>query len=517
MNIPQLEIADNIRIVYKTHVEKKITFWLVLFVAFTVVPILANENSIILGLDDAWQDVYRTSRISFFSGRKGFLDISLEDGEYEVRQDTDLLLHFSKSPLIDVSGNYTTLASDVGVTTGNSRLGNGAGIFNSQVEALLLRPSVDSLFSPGRSWGDFTFEFWLYPATLDEGQIILRWKGSHVVDDDIVSQEIRCEIKDRKVSWQFTNFFLPPAFENYRVELSGRYGLVPRTWHHHLIRYDSDTGLLEYLVDGRPQASTHTTASRKEEPSLYAPFTGSAMDSTVLIGGGLNGFIDELRFSESYIEKPFIETFPQLTGVATTRVFDLKYNNSRLIGIDADYDKPGNTDIYFFYRLGDDLKTANQLFGDWQRFEPGEEFPFETRGRYIQIMIELLPDGEGASSPVVSSLAIRYEPDIPPHPPSWLVAKPEDGAITLEWKPSYDSDVAGYLIYYGEKPGQYFGEDSSSGDSPIDAGNTTSATIEGLQNGRLYYFSVVAYDGGKPPHKSAFSPEAAARPSRMYR
>jgi hypothetical protein len=38
-------------------------------------------------------------------------------------------------------------------------------------------------------------------------------------------------------------------------------------------------------------------------------------------------------------------------------------------------------------------------------------------------------------------------------------------------------------------------------------------TLSGLQNGRLYYFAVVAYDGTEPPHHSGFSREVSARPS----
>ncbi|MFW5747687.1 MAG: hypothetical protein ACOCX6_02700, partial [bacterium] len=71
----------------------------------------------------------------------------------------------------------------------------------------------------------------------------------------------------------------------------------------------------------------------------------------------------------------------------------------------------------------------------------------------------------------------------------------------------------GYLIFYGTRPGRYFGTDSDDGPSPVDAGMNTEFTLEGLENGKLYYFSVAAYDDATPPHRSGFSDEVSARPS----
>ena len=152
----------------------------------------------------------------------------------------------------------------------------------------------------------------------------------------------------------------------------------------------------------------------------------------------------------------------------------------------------------------------------WKTFFPGSHLGNEVRGRYLQLLIELYPDGGGQLSPSVSSLSVFYEPDLPPHPPGWVVAEPGDEKITLRWNTSTDSDVSGYLLYYGEKPGQYFGSTSDSGASPIDIGNATSATLSGLKNGKLYYITVVSYDSSEPPHQSAFAREIAARPSSMH-
>jgi len=111
------------------------------------------------------------------------------------------------------------------------------------------------------------------------------------------------------------------------------------------------------------------------------------------------------------------------------------------------------------------------------------------------------------------------------------VAYPKDGAVELHWSRVPEADLAGYLVYYGERPGEYFGAGADQGDSPIDAGDTTALTLTGIPNGRLLYFVVAAYDSGPDPDSGLrvtgdsargraearageFSPETAARPSR---
>jgi hypothetical protein len=77
--------------------------------------------------------------------------------------------------------------------------------------------------------------------------------------------------------------------------------------------------------------------------------------------------------------------------------------------------------------------------------------------------------------------------------------------------------VRGYLVYYGITPGNYHGTGADRGPSPIDVGSATELDLEGLENGRLYYFTAVCYDSTDPPHRSAFSREVSARPSGAMR
>lgn len=72
------------------------------------------------------------------------------------------------------------------------------------------------------------------------------------------------------------------------------------------------------------------------------------------------------------------------------------------------------------------------------------------------------------------------------------------GDIGLAWDSVSDSQLAGYIVYYGSTAGTYAGS--------IDVGNRTSYTVSGLPDGATYHFVVTAYD--KSRVQSAFSNDA---------
>ncbi len=72
-------------------------------------------------------------------------------------------------------------------------------------------------------------------------------------------------------------------------------------------------------------------------------------------------------------------------------------------------------------------------------------------------------------------------------------------SVTLAWNASPGPDLLGYYVYYGLAAHNYT--------SKIFVGNSTVATIPGLQPGKTYYFAVTAFDSlGR---ESGFSNEAS--------
>ena len=58
--------------------------------------------------------------------------------------------------------------------------------------------------------------------------------------------------------------------------------------------------------------------------------------------------------------------------------------------------------------------------------------------------------------------------------------------VTVAWDANTESDLAGYIFFYGTSSGSY--------SNSIDVGNNTEYTLTGLIEGTTYYFAVKAYD-----------------------
>jgi hypothetical protein len=66
-----------------------------------------------------------------------------------------------------------------------------------------------------------------------------------------------------------------------------------------------------------------------------------------------------------------------------------------------------------------------------------------------------------------------------------LLAIPRAEALTLAWDRNNEPNIAGYKVYYGE---------TNSAATMLNAGNSTTITINNLSNGKTYYFYVTAYN-----------------------
>jgi hypothetical protein len=491
-------------------------------------PLAAEEKAIELGRDMLWKNMDRLDGLVKAPGRWGFQDLALAWGQYGVEGSTELLLHFDAEAQPEASGAWEYSGSVPAVSDSVRAMGGGSAAFTGAAPGVALVPPSGSLFSTGAAWTDFTIEFWLYPATLSNGETIIAWEGSLRDAGKSVPQGIRVFLRDRKVVWEFKDLFVLHSGKRLPVRLAGTRQILPRTWHHHLLRYQSATGLLEYTLDGLPEAITWATDTGREQGDVAAARVGREHSGPLVLGAGFTGFLDELRLSRRFVEDPVLKRFLGRTGTGISSIVDLGYTGTRVARIEAVTSQPGDSAVQFSYQVSDTwtnyriLKSDN----DWVPFRPSESLPESVRGRYVQIMVELFPDGMRSETPRVSSIRIIYEPNIPPVAPAGLTATPGNGMVTLSWRKSTEPGVKGYMVYYGTAPHMYIGAGGALGatgaggtapDSPIDAGSSTRLEIKGLENGGLYYFAVVAYDSSEPRQQSAFSAEVSSRPSRMYK
>ncbi len=493
---------------------QKILITVFLFFLVSASAVLSQE--IIVG-NGSWDQIRIRDNITYSESAQGMSNIQLKNNEYQVSDDTDMLLHFNGN-IADRSGNYTLVRNQGILTTSKEKkLGEQAGAFPGDNAFVELSPGRAALLAAGNGKiNDFSIEFWLYPIRLSEGEKIFQWSGAIKSGDMTLQQTILCVISGRRLNWVFENFFLPADFSETMIELTSTGVMIPGIWHHHLIRYDSETGLIEYLIDGIPEVNTYANSTGRETGEMFAAVIGNQKPANIILGKSYSGYMDELRLTRAFSE-PDISIFGTAGGSASTSVFDLQNSGCRLLKISTVERKPGKTDIFYYYRISEDYFNPLSSKPAWVQFKPDQLLPPSVRGRFVQIKANLYPDGTGKNSPVLSEIRLQYERNLPPLPPEQITAESRDGSVRLSWNRVNDSDISGYKVYYGEKPGYYFSSVSVQGPSPVDTGDRTEITLTGLKNGQIYYFAVTSYDSSEKPQESRFSKEISARPSALLR
>jgi hypothetical protein len=541
-----------------------------------------GEKTIVIGGSSAWDAVEKRDGIieltrlrphpvlalsSAASGKSvpaenRFLDLALsfDEDRPELFADQTGRYRVLVNPRPDPAGDAALRAAD----RRWARAGTGAALFSGSGDSagtggagslLVIEPRTgDALFAADNQIRDFTLEFWLYPLNMANGEQILTWISSRPLSPreepgavkggrEYDFQRIQCFAVKNRLQWSFLDVFAGPgASRHIDLTLAGDTPVVPKTWSHHLIRFDSDTGLLEYLVNGKAEAIVYATSTGREGGEVYTLLVGEG--GNFMLGNRFMGLLDEFRIYGAFIGSAETRKYAPRGGRMETRPIDLGEDGSGILKVEAlggrtsvsggiiqndyaGYDGPfpgggafrfaDDSALQFFIRAADSPYAWTAA--DWRPFVPGTAFAGDVRGRYVQFAVDFYPSGDCETSPYLEEIRVTCRPDEPPVPPSMVTALARDGTVALNWKPSPDADTLGYMVYYGTSRGEYFGEGAAPGASPIDAGKRTSLRVDGLENGVLYYFAVAAYDrrdgtagGGEIFRTGEFSREVSARP-----
>lgn len=503
----------------KINCIKKYEFLVVLFF-INFLNLSAKE--IILGGSNGWSDFQSEENITKGKGRFGYDCIQLDTNSFSVDENTDLLIDFESQDSPIVYGNYKIISNGL-KSSNQTKMGKLAGL-SRNLGGLYILGNSGSFFGSEGLHSSFTIEFWLNPSLVENGENIFNWESSKNKDGSLIYQLINASFYEGHLEWNFNNIFSSPENIDFKeIVLKGHTKIIPEKWSYHVLSFNSDTGLLEYKVDGTTEDLIFVTSNGFENGELF--FVNLGVPSQVEICSNYTGEIDDFRISRNHFEFPtyqsaenagkmdFTMYVPQGGRFVTKPIIVSK--GSKLNSLTAQTSIPSQTEICFYVRSGDNYYDWTDNYPEWKPVQNGEKIS-DVAGLYFQVAAELFPDGNGEKTPSITQITLDYT-EIPlPLPPFVVKAVAENGKVTVSWNYSVDDTVGGYYLYYGNRPGEYLGRIAIEGESPINVGSVSSFTVSGLENGRIYYFAVAAWSIFDENIIGNLSKEVFARPLARY-
>ena len=479
---------------------------------------LAFAKEVMLGGKQGWPAFAKQDNITTGKGRFGYDCIQIASNSFDYESDTDVLINFENSENL-ITGDYEIVKNNLKVSN-QTKNGKAAGL-SRNIGGLAISGKPGTFFGSEGLMGSFSIEFWLCPSIAENGENIINWESSKVENNQLVYQLLNGSFDKQHMIWTFSNFFnyyiSPEGYTD--VVLHGTSDLIPDTWSYHAISFDAETGLLEYLVNGVTEDLKYITTTGREDGEVSLVVLGTK--SELEFCGEYTGKIDDIRI----VRRPFampdfqsadnagpLDHFQYLpSGASFVSKPIMVSTGSVLNSLTAEDSIPAQTEILYYVRSGENFYGWTDSYPEWKPVENGDKITGVT-GLYFQVMAELLPDGNGSKSPAITQISLDFTELPEPLPPFVVKAVAGNGAVTVSWNYSVDDTAGGYYLYYGTRPGEYLGRFAIEGESPINVGNTTSFTVTGLENGKIYYFAVAAWSALDMRVVGNLSKEVFARP-----
>lgn len=490
-----------------------------IIISTVIVNLSAENRQIVLGGKNGWDGFQYEDKVTTGKGRFGYECIELETNSFVFDETTDLLIDFENSENPIAAGNYDVVSNKMKIST-DTIMEKNAGL-SRNIGGMSVLGKPGAFFGPEGLRGSFSIEFWLCPSIAENGEVILNWESSKNVRGRLIYQLLNCSFNGGHLEWTLSHFF--DSYEGPKgdgeVKLSGKYNIIPDKWSYHVLSFDSEAGILEYIVDGITEDLVYITDTGREGGAISLIILGAASEMNLC--SEFTGKIDDFRILKRPYSPPDYQS-AEMAGKSGRMIyapaggrFETKpirvSTGSVLNSITAEMNVPEQTGICYFVRSGDNFFNWSDSYPEWKPVESGETLTGVT-GLYFQIACDLYPDGDGVKTPSVTSITMDFT-EIPlPLPPFTIKAEAGNGKVTLNWNYSVDDTTGGYYIYYGNRPGEYLGRVAVEGNSPVKIGNTTSFTLTGLENGRIYYFAVASWSNLDERVIGPLSKEVFARP-----
>lgn len=472
-----------------------------------------------LGGKNGWPQLEVSENIATAPGRFGYDSLVISTNTFDPDYDTDLIVNFESKNNPVSFGNYAVEKNTLQHVSA-TELGKGAGL-SRDTGGMTLKGQDGTYFGTEGLKGSFSIEFWLNPSLSENGEIIFQWHSSRTVDSYLVYQMINASFTGGHLQWMLQNVFDFSYRGSEEIILNGVSTIIPNTWSSHVLSYDAETGLLEYLVNGFVEDIKYITSTGHEGGDVSLVMLG--VPAGFDLCSHYTGKIDDFRIKKSAYSLPAYQSaenagsvermkYVRTGGYFRTRPLMVSAG-SVLDSIDVEMDVPSQTAVNLYVRSGDNRYNWTDTYPEWKVVENGEEIK-GVSGLYFQIAAEIFPDGNGKITPSITEIKLNYTELPEPLPPFSLKAVAGDGSVTLKWNYSVDETTGGYYVYYGNRPGEYLGRVAVEGASPINVGNTTSLTLTGLENGTIYYFAVASWSKYNENVIGELSREVFARPKR---
>ncbi len=488
---------------------KKCLFTIIL-IFLTTSLVLSEEKELIIGGENGWNNFSVARDVSISnSGRFGKQAVEIASNTAKLNTSTDLLLDFENiENTTDSTGKYSVASTNLSATT-QSIMGKYSALGKGNTGGIELTGNANSIFGKEGLVGSFTISFWLNPSLAENGETVFLWDSSRNVNNNPVYQLISIMFFQNRLEWNFTNIF-SDYHEFKDITLKSRSLVIPDVWAHHSLSYDDATGIVEYRINGRIEALTYATSSGYSERELYSVILGTP--ANIAICSNYTGRIDDFIIKEEFSSGNFENyQYNPNGGYFETQPLGPFPYGSTIQEITTLSDIPTETDIQFFVRAGDNFYEWTDEYPTWVPISTLKDNQ-NVQGRFFQVAASLHTDGKGIKTPSITEIRLKYNEAEAPLAPYKVFADAGNGYIDLSWIPAAGIEPDGYIVYYGESPGEYLGENSMQGDSPIDVGQTDSFRISGLKNGKAYYFAVTAYSYTPKKVEGIFSHEVYARP-----
>lgn len=481
---------------------------------------LLSAKEVVLGGKDGWEEFASSKNVTTGTGRFGYPAVELAPNAFEADEETDLLIDFEDPGNPISNGNYQ-INKNFLKRSDQTMLEKAAGLSRGAGGGLSVKGKPGTFFGTEGLVGSFTLEFWLCPSVAENGETVFKWESSKTVNNQLIYQLLNASFNKGHLEWSLSNFFDDDVnpYHSHDLILKGRTTIVPDTWSLHALTYNSENGCLEYLVNGVTEDLLYHTTTGQEGGEVSLVQFGTP--SEVHFCSDYTGKIDDIRIEKRPYKVQSFQSAENAGKVGHTLYVPaggcfiskpiMVSTGSKLNSLKAEMNIPSQTAVLFYVRSGENYYNWTDTYPEWKPVESGKDIQ-GVSGLYFQVSAELYPDGSGEHTPSITQITLDYYELPEPVPPFVVNAVAGNGTVTVSWNYSVDDTAGGYYVYYGSRPGEYLGRMAVEGDSPINVGNTTSFTLTGLENGRIYYFAVAAWSAYDDRVVGKLSKEVFARP-----